>query len=379
MHPESQTPSISVLIPAYNVAPFLPACLDSILSQDERRIEVLVADDGSTDGTVDILRRRAAEDGRLRFFRLPHAGAYAARNRLLDEAKGKWIYLCDADDTLAAGAFSRLLSVAEAENLDALFFGADVAYDSAELEARFPGFKGRYSFSRDFSAPRPGQDFFCDCMDANEWKALVWMVLLRREMLERNGIRFAAGKVHKDDVFVVDAALRARRAARIPDRLYVRRIREDSLMTTRHPLDDFACYVQNALWAIAAAGDGALSARTRAALGTITGRMLRKAGEAFAKTDGAERERLAAEHPVEDAVARLFSNTRTEDEYRRQKDAVERRNRKIALLEKKLASLRAQLEAQRRENRRIRSSRAFRLGKAILFLPRFLLGRGRKT
>ncbi|MBQ7251387.1 MAG: glycosyltransferase [Kiritimatiellae bacterium] len=373
------TPSISVLIPAYNVERHLPECLDSILSQGGRRIEVIVADDGSTDGTGRILAEYARKDARLRFFRLPHAGAYAARNRLLDEAEGKWVYLCDADDKLAPGAFARLLSVAEAEEPDAVFFGAEVMYDSPELEARFPDFKGRYAFSRDFSAPRTGQDFFCDCMDANEWKALVWLVLLRREMPGRTALRFEAGQVHKDDIFVLDAALRARKALRIPDCLYSRRIREDSLMTTRHPVEDFACYVQNALWTVARAGDGTLSGRTRAALGTIADRMFRKAGEAFAETTEAERKRLAAEYPVEDAVARLFSKTRTEEEFRRQKDAVARRNRKIALLEKKIASLHAQLEAQRRENRRIRSSRAFRLGNALLAFPRFLFRRRTKT
>ncbi|MBQ7251179.1 MAG: glycosyltransferase family 2 protein [Kiritimatiellae bacterium] len=77
------------MLPAWNVERYLSECLDSILSQGERRIELVVVDDGSTDGTAGILARYAAADGQVRVIRQENAGAYAARNRLLDEAKGK--------------------------------------------------------------------------------------------------------------------------------------------------------------------------------------------------------------------------------------------------------------------------------------------------
>lgn len=365
------TPLISVLIPAYNVERYLPECLDSILSQSEGRIEVLVADDGSTDGTVAILERRAAADGRLRFLRLAHAGAYAARNRLLAEAKGEWIYLCDADDKLAPGAFSRLLSVAEKEGLDAIFFGADVIYDSEKLEDLFPTFRRRYSFSRDLSAPRPGPDFFCDAVEADEWRALVWLMLVRREMLERNAIRFEEGQIHEDDIFGIDVALHARKAARIPDHLYFRRVREESLMTSFHPVEDFVCYARNALWILGRAQDGGFSTRTRVALATTVLRPLQRVAEALTKMTDAEKERLAADHPLEAALARIFSKTRSEEDFLRCKEAVILRNRKIRALKRKL-------EAQRRENERLRSSLAFRIEKALLAIPRRLFGRKMK-
>lgn len=362
------TPLISVLIPAWNVERYLPECLDSILAQDERRIEVLVMDDGSTDGTAGLLARRAAADGRIRVFRQENAGAYVARNRLLDEAKGEWVYLCDADDKLAPGAFSRLLAVAGAEDLDAVFFSADVFYDSESLEERFPRFRKRYSFSRDFSAPRPGQDFFCDCMEAREWKGLLWLMLVRRDLIERNAIRFEEGAVHKDDIFTIDVALRARRAARIPDHLYFRRMREGSLMTTSHPLADFLNYVHNALWAIAAGGRDGLSPRTRGALGAIVLHLFRNAEKALGEMTEEEKERLEAEHPCENAVARLFSRTRMVEELHIREEALARRDAAIV-------SLRRDLAARKREIARLRSSRLYRLGKTLLDLPRRVAGR----
>lgn len=407
-------PLISVLVPAYNVERYLGECLDSILSQSERRIEVLVADDGSTDGTGAILDRYAARDARLRVLKLPHAGAYVARNRLLDEAKGEWIYLCDADDKLADGAFERLLAAAEADGLDAVFFGADVFFESEELAERFAHFRNRYSFSHDFSAPRTGADYFAGCVEVREWRALVWLMLVRRETLERNDIRFLEEQAHKDDIFGIEVALRARRVARLGDRLYFRRIREGSLMTAPDPLRDFSSYLQNALWTVAAGADETLSPRTRAALGAMVVAYLRVARENLAAMTDGEKERLAAERPCEAALSELLSQTRSVEEFRRLeallarregqiaafkealgrreervaslKGSVARRDGRIASLQEsvarrdgKIESLQKRLDAQRRENGKLRASRAFRLGNALLAVPRLLLGRKRKA
>jgi glycosyltransferase involved in cell wall biosynthesis len=380
------TPLISVLIPAYNVERWLGECLDSILSQSERRIEVLVADDGSTDGTGAILERYAARDARLRSFRLPHAGAYVARNRLLGEAKGEWIYFCDADDRLVGGAFARLLAAAEADGLDAVYFGADVFYESEELAERFAHFQKRYSFSHDCSAPRPGADYFAGCVEAHEWKALVWLMLVRRELLERNAIRFVEEPAHKDDVFCIEVALRARRVARLGDHLYARRIRDGSLMTAPDPLRDFSSYLQNALWAVAAGADGTLSSRARAALGAMVVAYLRAARKNLAAMTDGDRERLAAERPCEAALSELLSRTRSVEEFRRLENVLARREERIASLKasverrgRKIASLQKEAKRLRRVNRLLRSSRSFRLGNALLALPRLLLGRKRKA
>jgi glycosyltransferase involved in cell wall biosynthesis len=88
--------SVSVVVPAYNAAPFLRAALDSVLAQTEPVAEVLVVDDGSTDATAEIAAGYAAP---VRLLRQENAGVSAARNHGIREARGEWIAFLDADDT----------------------------------------------------------------------------------------------------------------------------------------------------------------------------------------------------------------------------------------------------------------------------------------
>src|SRR5581483_11829559 len=93
---------VSVVMPAYNAADTIEAAIASALHQTEQRIEVLVIDDASTDATVGVASRVAAQDRRVRLLRqVVNRGPAAARNRGMAEARGKWIALLDADDAFA--------------------------------------------------------------------------------------------------------------------------------------------------------------------------------------------------------------------------------------------------------------------------------------
>ena len=88
---------ISVIVPVYNVKPYLRKCLDSIVSQTYQDLEILVIDDGSTDGSGKICDEYK-RDQRVRVFHTENAGLSAARNLGLDKAHGEWIEFIDSDD-----------------------------------------------------------------------------------------------------------------------------------------------------------------------------------------------------------------------------------------------------------------------------------------
>lgn len=110
---------VSVLVPAYNAEPFLERAVLSALGQTHADLEVLVIDDGSTDGTRGVAEDLAARDARVRVLHLPvNSGPSAARNAGLDAARGDWIAILDADDAFSPERLSFLLAVAAERKAD---------------------------------------------------------------------------------------------------------------------------------------------------------------------------------------------------------------------------------------------------------------------
>jgi succinoglycan biosynthesis protein ExoO len=112
-------PFVSVIIPAFNAETFIERAIDSALAQEGIDLEVVVADDGSTDGTAGLIERRALAEPRIRLVRLPrNAGPSAARNAAIEAARGDWIAILDADDAFTAGRLRRLIDLAFAGDAD---------------------------------------------------------------------------------------------------------------------------------------------------------------------------------------------------------------------------------------------------------------------
>jgi glycosyltransferase involved in cell wall biosynthesis len=99
---------ISIIVPVYNVAPYLERCLQSLAQQDYSTLEIILIDDGSTDGSEKICDEWAAKDERIKVLHQQNHGQAHARNRGLDMAQGEWISFVDADDYLATHAIALL-------------------------------------------------------------------------------------------------------------------------------------------------------------------------------------------------------------------------------------------------------------------------------
>jgi len=91
---------ISVIIPVYNRTNYLPECMDSLFAQSYRNLQIILVDDGSTDGSVELCRRYAREDERIHFIAADHGGVSAARNLALEAAKGEYVLFVDSDDVI---------------------------------------------------------------------------------------------------------------------------------------------------------------------------------------------------------------------------------------------------------------------------------------
>ena len=117
------SPLISVVIPAYQAVNTIKRAVDSVLSIPLGSIEVIVVDDGSTDGTTGVLAEISASDTRLRVIRQDNSGRSVARNSGFGFSSGKWVMFLDADDYLLPGAFCSLIERAENSTADLVVFG----------------------------------------------------------------------------------------------------------------------------------------------------------------------------------------------------------------------------------------------------------------
>ena len=130
-------PKISIIIPVYNVEKYLAECLDSLINQTLKDIEILCIDDGSKDNSLEILNEYAAKDDRIKVFAQKNSGPGAARNLGIQHAKGEYLTFVDSDDWLKENAMEVVYNCAIEKNTDMLFFSGINYYDEFYQETVF--------------------------------------------------------------------------------------------------------------------------------------------------------------------------------------------------------------------------------------------------
>ncbi|MBQ7903326.1 MAG: glycosyltransferase [Oscillospiraceae bacterium] len=128
---------ISIIVPAYNAGPWLSDCLDSIISQTYKNLEIIVIDDGSTDRTAQIIDEYVKKDNRIIAIHQPNAGLVAVREHGIELATGDYIGFVDADDTVQPDMYERLLSNALKYNADISHCGVSFVWPDGKTDAHY--------------------------------------------------------------------------------------------------------------------------------------------------------------------------------------------------------------------------------------------------
>ena len=208
----NSAPELSLLIPAHNAASWLGQTLDSISAQMASApgdahpgssalplIELLLLDDGSTDTTAQVMQSLAAgmPHVQVRSLHNPRAlGVGAARNRLLDEAQGRWIWFIDADDRVRPGALRRLLSILQREpDLELVLIDHAILRESPRLKHRLRGEGHRRSALGRGGAVQGSQDLLLRTLPRAQWHP--WGRVVRRAAWPAD-LRFPEGRVFED-------------------------------------------------------------------------------------------------------------------------------------------------------------------------------------
>lgn len=222
---------VTVIIPIYNTEPYLKDCMDSILGQTLKDLEIICIDDGSDDQSLQILCEYAGKDDRITVYHQENCGQAVARNKGVKKASGEYVYFMDSDDVLQVDALENLYQRCREEQLDALYFDASVFYENEEIKKQHSQFEGSYSRKGSYPRQCAGLEMFMKMVMLKEYRVIPGIQFFRRDFLEREEILFQSGVVHEDNDFTFRAMLLAKRAGYMKEAYFKRRIRSESTVT----------------------------------------------------------------------------------------------------------------------------------------------------
>ncbi|MCE3047222.1 glycosyltransferase family 2 protein [Helicobacter kayseriensis] len=206
-------PLVSVIIPIYNVSRYLKECLDSVVSQTYKHLEIILINDGSEDGSEEIAREYLY-DPRVQLISQINKGLSAARNVGMKKASGAYIMFVDSDDYLSLNYIAEMVEIA---------IRFDVEMVCNEAIVRF----GRTRLSN--PQRKEPQRYVPDSHNI-VFGGAVWRFLFLRQFLERCGVEFLEGKVYEDEAFLYMISPFCNAFVRYCGEYYFYRQRDDSIM-----------------------------------------------------------------------------------------------------------------------------------------------------
>ena len=200
---------VSIVVPAYNVENYVERCLNSLLAQIYKNIEIIVIDDGSNDNTGLLCDNMAKHDKRISVFHQVNRGLSAARNKGIDNAKGEYITFVDSDDLVDPELISKMIEISRKEEADIVQCSVFAFINERDISnIKSKSFK-IYS-SRDMCE---------NLLDGKyENSGVVWAKLYNRRLF--GDLKFSVGKQHEDEFLVYKLFWNSNRIAVLDSQLY---------------------------------------------------------------------------------------------------------------------------------------------------------------
>lgn len=216
-------PLISIIVPTYNVEKYIRTCIESILAQTYRNVEVIIVNDGSTDQSLAVISDLICSHHNVKVINQKNQGLSVARNTGIDVATGKYIIFVDPDDKIMPGFVSSLYQIADKT-------GADIVRGS------FRDFNGNIpkGWVPDFNVPTNCGTIVLDQFLSSHISFVVWSSIYRLDFINSNHIRFTPGILLEDGDFTTRAYMLAKLVATSPEPNYAYRIRQGSILTTNN-------------------------------------------------------------------------------------------------------------------------------------------------
>ena len=231
---------VSVILPIYNVAPFLDDTFQSLISQTLKEIEIIAVNDGSTDNSLEIIEKYKRIDPRILSFSQENQGLSVTRNVALKYATGEYIYMMDSDDILCSpNALQICYENAKKNNADFIFFDGERFLDKDSrtisqiqrthlLEENIK-YKGSYLLNL--------------MLDNNIHNSVVWLLFINHDYMNQLSLNFYPGIIHEDELFTTILTLNSDSIYCVKQSLIKHRIRSTSIMGQRFTKRNMDCYL----------------------------------------------------------------------------------------------------------------------------------------
>lgn len=225
---------LSIIVPIYNVEKYLDRCMQSLLNQTLKEIEIVLVDDGSPDNCPKMCDEYAKKDSRVKVIHKPNAGLGYARNSGLEIATGEYVAFVDSDDYLDVNAYEMSFTYAVKENADYVSFGNKTECNKGEWTEECPSSLSVLTneevkkYLLDTIACAPG------IKQERKYNMSVWHGLYRRKIIEDHNICFFSERevICEDILFQIDYLQKARKIVLLPRSYYFYCLNDTSLTGT---------------------------------------------------------------------------------------------------------------------------------------------------
>ena len=233
-------PKISIILPIYNVAPYLEETFDSLINQTLKDIEIIAVNDGSTDDGEDVIKRYEQQDSRIMHIFQENQGLSGARNTALKYATGEYIYMMDSDDIISdSQALETCYEYAKRNDADFIFFDGERFLDGANES--LPEIRRTHLVEENIKYR--GEDLLNLMIDHTTHNSAVWLLLINHHYLTRLGLKFYPGIIHEDELFTTILTLSSNAIYGLKKSYIKHRVRSSSIMGQRYTKRNIECYL----------------------------------------------------------------------------------------------------------------------------------------
>lgn len=219
-------PKISVIVPVYNISVLLPRCMDSILNQTLKEIEIILVDDGSTDNSGEVCDSYIGKDDRVKVIHQANGGLSAARNTGIRNSTAPYILFVDSDDYIHCESCERLYNMAVEKDCEIVGANEIKVIDRKDI----PGAK--------YGVPEgkvlPGKEYLVYSIEHGDMSMCAPFALYKRSLIIDNGLYFKEGILHEDELWTPQTYLAASSVTCIDFYFYYHWYREGSITHSKN-------------------------------------------------------------------------------------------------------------------------------------------------